>query len=180
MDVVELVKKAKKGNQEALLQLIMAKKDELYRLSYSYMGNSYDAMDAMEEMIVKLYENINQLKKEEAFYSWCKTILVNSCKAILRKKKKVVLVEDWNEHIEIENKAATTNPYQIQEQRFDIQQQLNELNPHQAEAISLKYIHDLDYQTISEITKVSIGTVKSRVFQGLKRLKHQMGGNGDE
>ena len=52
MYVVRLVKKAKKGNKEALLQLIMAEKDAYYKLAFTYMGNTHDAMDAMEEMIV--------------------------------------------------------------------------------------------------------------------------------
>ena len=96
MNVVRLVKKAKKGSKEALLQLIMAEKDDYYRLALTYMGNTHDAMDAMEEMIVKVYEKIDQLKKEEAFYSWSKTILVNSCKSMLRKQKKLVLLDDWH------------------------------------------------------------------------------------
>lgn len=83
MDVARWVKKAKKGNKEALLHLIMSEKDVYYRLAFSYMGNAHDAMDAMDEMIVTLYEKIGQLKKEEAFYSWSKTILVNGCKRLL-------------------------------------------------------------------------------------------------
>ena len=84
MKVNHLVKQAQKGNKEALLQLIMADKDAYYRLAYTYMGNEHDAMDAMEDMIVTLYEKIDQLKKGEAFYSWSKTILVNRCKTLLR------------------------------------------------------------------------------------------------
>ncbi|MEM5598869.1 sigma factor [Niallia circulans] len=63
-----------------MLQLVMQQKDDYYRLAYSYMGNSHDAMDAMEEMIIILYEKIAQLEKIESFYSWSKTILVNICK----------------------------------------------------------------------------------------------------
>jgi RNA polymerase sigma factor (sigma-70 family) len=51
------------------------------------------------------------------------------------------------------------------------------LNPHQKEAIQLKYFHDLDYQTIATITSVSIGTVKSRIFQGLKKLRNHYRGD---
>lgn len=62
MKLVKQVKKAKKGDKEALLQLIMAEKDAYYRLAYSYMKNEADAMDALEDMIVKLYEQIGQVK----------------------------------------------------------------------------------------------------------------------
>ncbi|KJB86834.1 hypothetical protein AZ66_16485 [Paenibacillus sp. E194] len=50
------------------------------------MGNEHDAMDAMEDMIVALYEKIGQLQMNEAFYSWSKTILVNRCKTLHKLK----------------------------------------------------------------------------------------------
>lgn len=178
---VRLVKKAKKGNKEALLQLIMAEKDAYYKLALAYMGNTHDAMDALEDMIVSLYEKIDQLKKEDAFYSWSKTILVNSCKALLRRQKKLVLIDDWNKQDESESDhALTSDPYISSEQHMDIQELLLHVNEQQKEAIQLKYFHDLDYQTIAEITNVSIGTVKSRIFQGLKKLREHYGGDVDE
>ena len=97
MRVTRLVRKAKKGSKEALLQLISEQQDEYYRLALAYMRNPHDAMDAMEDMIVSLYHHIPQLTKEEAFYSWSKTILVNRCKQMLKKQNKVVLMENAEE-----------------------------------------------------------------------------------
>lgn len=94
MDVVNAVKKAKKGDKEALLQLILAEKEAYYRLAFSYMRNEADAMDVLEEMIVRLYERIGQLKKEESFYTWSKTILVNQCKRSLKRNNKVIPLGD--------------------------------------------------------------------------------------
>jgi RNA polymerase sigma factor (sigma-70 family) len=180
MDVNRLVKKAKRGNKEALLQLIMDQKDDYYKLAYTYMGNQHDAMDALEDMIVRLYENIHQLKKESSFNSWSKTILVNSCKSLLKKRKKLVLVDEWEEHPAINRNASKVNHLENSEQQIDIQQLLLVLNEQQAEAIKLKYFLDLDYQTISEVTNVPVGTVKSRIFQGLKKLKNQFGGKDND
>ncbi|MBB4825025.1 RNA polymerase sigma-70 factor (ECF subfamily) [Sporosarcina luteola] len=175
MKVVQLVRKAKKGNKRALLQLIMAQQDDYYRLALSYMGNPHDAMDAMEEMIVSLYANMGQLKKEEAFYSWSKTILVNRCKQMLKKQQKVVLIDEWETA-----PSEVHNPYQQWEQQMDIQGMLATVNEYQKEAIELKYFHDLDYETIAGITNVSIGTVKSRIFQGLKKIRDQYRGETHE
>lgn len=93
MDTEVLVKKAKRGDKDALVQLIIAQKQDYYKLAYVYMNNKEDALDAMEDMIVALYESIYKLKKEEAFYSWSKTILVNCCKKLLRTKKNVVYMD---------------------------------------------------------------------------------------
>ncbi|MEH7253430.1 sigma-70 family RNA polymerase sigma factor [Neobacillus niacini] len=178
MNVVRLVKKAKKGSKEALLQLIMAEKDVYYRLALTYMENPHDAMDAMEEMIVKLYERIDQLKKEEAFYSWSKTILVNSCKSMLRKQKRLVLIDDWHKSNEKQPcYEQKSDPYLSSDQQMDMKELLIHLNEKQKEAIQLKYFHDLDYQTIADMTTVPIGTVKSRIFQGLKKLRDHYGGD---
>ncbi|WP_019637046.1 sigma-70 family RNA polymerase sigma factor [Paenibacillus fonticola] len=189
MNAVRYVKKAKKGNKEALLQLIMAEKDDYYRLALTYMGNSHDAMDAMEDMIVKLYENIGQLKKEEAFYSWSKTILANSCKALLRKRQKLVPLDEVGMNGNLAADAGSfpapdlvpiDDPYTNSDRQMDIQKLLQQINEQQKEAIQLKYFHDLEYQTIAKITNVPVGTVKSRIFQGLKKLRELYGGEIDE
>ncbi|MEZ7172412.1 sigma-70 family RNA polymerase sigma factor [Sporosarcina sp. OR05] len=175
MGFVRLVKKAKKGSKEALLQLIHEQQDAYYRLALTYMKNPHDAMDAMEEMIVSLYQSIHQLQKEEAFYSWSKTILVNRCKQMLRKREKVVLMGDAEETF---HTGKIQDVMRQSEQRMDLQEMLAVVNSEQKEAIELKYFHDLDYVTIANITNVSIGTVKSRVFNGLKKMREQFGGDG--
>lgn len=181
MDVINRVKKAQKGDKEALLQLIMAEKDAYYRLAYSYMRNEADAMDVLEDMIVKLYEKIGQLKKEESFYSWSKTILANQCKLAVKKKNKLIPLEDHREESEKrKGNAAGMSEYRQIEEHMHLQALMNHLNDDQREAIRLKYYHDLDYGTIATITRVSQGTVKSRIFQGLKKLRMLYGRDGDE
>jgi RNA polymerase sigma factor (sigma-70 family) len=180
MNVARLVKKAKKGNKEALLQLILAEKDAYFRLALTYMENKHDAMDAMEDMIVTLYEKIGQLKNEDSFYSWSKTILVNCCKAMHRKKNRVVLMDDWQSAVENKDNNTKNNPLPNHEERLDMDAALLQLNDKQKESIQLKYFHDMDYESIAALTNVSVGTVKSRVFQGLKKLREHVGGDNLE
>lgn len=169
MSINMLVRQAKKGNKEALLQLIMEQKQDYYKLAYVYMQNREDAMDAMSDMIVILYENIFKLKKEDAFYSWSKTILVNCCKSILRKKNSVVLLE------EIPEKMDESLLSQKDEQLI-LEKHLQQLDSGCQEVIILRYYLDLDYQNISEILNIPIGTVKSRIYRGLEKLRGSLGG----
>lgn len=180
MDVVNAVKKAKKGDKEALLQLIVAEKEAYFRLAYSYMGNEADAMDVLEEMIVKLYERISQLKKEESFYTWSKTILVNQCKRSLKRNNKIILLGDQPDVNVGHTSLAGISDYRQVEEQMDLQALLTLLNADQREAIQLKYYHDLDYGSIAAMTRVSTGTVKSRIFNGLQKLRALYGRNADE
>lgn len=164
-----LVERAKSGDKEALLTLIMSKKEDYYKLSFVYMKNEAEALDALEDMIVILYEKIKTLKDSDAFYSWSKTILVNCCRKNLRKNKKVVILEKIKEVKYIEK-------YEQKEQKVDIHKVLNLLNNKQKESIIFKYFLDYDYESIAEIMKVPVGTVKSRISTGLKKLKKYLRG----
>lgn len=160
-----LVKKAKAGDKEALLQLIMKEHEKYYKLAYVYTKNPEDAMDALEDMIVILYHKINTLRKEDAFYSWSKTILVNSCKKILKRRNKLLYLDQWEQ-------PDDRNSIKNSEEAMDLEGALNKLNEHQREAIKLRYYLDYDYKSIANITNVSLGTVKSRISTGIKKLKN--------
>ncbi|MGP4041243.1 sigma-70 family RNA polymerase sigma factor [Gracilibacillus sp. D59] len=174
---VRLVKKAKKGDKEALLSLIMSKKDDYYRLAFSYMRKEEDALDVMEDMIVKLYENIHLLKNNKSFYSWSNKILINCCHVAFRKRNRTILLDEQL----IEDKLkGEHNAFDQIEKQIDINTLLLQLNEQQAEAIRLRYLNDLDFQTIANITETSVGTIKSRVFYGLKRLHTLYRGDRNE
>lgn len=181
MKINRLVKRAKKGNKKALLQLIMKEQDAYYKLAFTYMKNKHDAMDVMANMIVILYEKIATLEKNEAFYSWSKTILVNECKTLLRRRKKVVLFDKQSVASgEVIEEPVVTDHFKQTEQHIDIETMLSHVSEVQRETIQLKYFHDLDNRTIAKITGVSIGTVKSRLYYGLRKLQTMTGRDMNE
>src|SRR5690625_3917300 len=130
-----LVKRAKKGDKEALLQLILLHQDDYYRLAWSYMKNKNDALDAMEDMIVKLYENIHTLKKLDSFSSWSKKILINCCYTMYNKRKRTVLLE--REYLEKVADTKLEASYEEKDSQIDIDRLLASLSSPQADAIRL-------------------------------------------
>lgn len=173
MQIEVLIKKAKLGDKEALVKLIMLKQQEYYKLAYVYMKNEADALDALEDMIVILYENISSLKNEGSFYSWSKTILVNRCKKILKEKSKVILVDTFQE------KGCESDINQKEDQLL-LEKELSKLSEKHMEVIKLRYFLDLDYETIGNILKIPLGTVKSRISVGINKLKESLGGDINE
>ncbi len=169
VETEKLVKEAKQGDKEALVKLIMLQKEVYYKLAYIYMKNKEDTLDAMQDMIIILYENIYGLKDEKAFYSWSKTILVNRCKAILKAKSKIRLLGTMQE---IPCEAAILQ----QEDLLLLEKYLSQLNEKHQEVIRLRYFLDLEYKTISELLNIPLGTVRSRISIGLNKLRECLGG----
>jgi RNA polymerase sigma-70 factor (ECF subfamily) len=169
---LELVVKAKQGDKEALVQLIMEQKNQYYRLAYVYMQNQEDALDMLEDMILIIYQNIKHLKKTESFSSWAKTILVNCCKKALKNRKKTVPLHELQQ--------STNEMFDEKDKHIILESCLSNLSQKHQEVIRLRYYLDLDYQTMALMLKIPIGTVKSRLANGLKQLQQKMGGESLE
>ena len=65
METEKLICLAIEGDKEALIRLIMDKKDEYYRLAYVFLNNKEDTMDALQDMIIILFKNIKKLRNKE-------------------------------------------------------------------------------------------------------------------
>lgn len=166
-----LIKQARAGDKNALVSLVMDRQNEYYRLAFVHTGNPEDAMDALQDMIIILYEKINHLKNEAAFYAWSMTILVNCCRRITRQRRKLTWLDELSNSV-----FPPTNRL---EQQIDIQAAIEKLSVPQREAIKLKFLLDMDYETMAKILQIPIGTAKSRVFNGLRNLKTVMEGSND-
>lgn len=166
MELKYLVKKAKKGDKEALLQLILQEKDNYYRLAYVYMKNQVDSEDMVQDMIITLYDNIKNLRKEDKFYSWSKTILVNLCKKNLGNRNRVIPMES------IEDEVVE---FSGREDRMDLDHYLGRLGENHQEVIRLRYYLDMDYKAISELLEIPLGTVKSRLNAATEKLRSAIG-----
>lgn len=171
MDTVLLVENARAGDKDALLLLIMNQKLDYYRLAYTYLGNQDEAMDALEDMAMLLFDHIKKLKKTESFYSWSKTILINICRKQLRSRKRFQAIEP----MQLELSASPQDDAVILQQ-ITMEKHLSMLSIKQQEVLRLRYYLDYDYQSIADLLEIPLGTVKSRISTGLKQLAASLGG----
>ncbi|MGI6331386.1 MAG: RNA polymerase sigma factor [Zhaonellaceae bacterium] len=63
---------------------------------------------------------------------------------------------------------------------LEVEEYLQKLNPKHQEVLRLRYLADLEYDTIAQILKIPLGTVKSRISLGLRKLQALVGGEMDE
>ena len=92
--------------KDAFIREVRNAETMLYHISKSILKNDADCGDAVQEILLKVYEKLPMLKEEKFFRTWITRILINECKGILRKQKKVVPYEDYmdNERLSEENR----------------------------------------------------------------------------
>jgi len=163
-----LVRKIKKGNVDSLLQWVDINKQKLYKIGWAYLKNHADIEDVFYNTIIKAIENISKLKSEEAFEAWFVSILLNECRKILRDKKRIIPTDE----IEFNNEAYSSDE---QLEKYDLINGLKSIDEEYKELIILKYYSGYSQKEIAEILNMPLGTVKTKIFRGLKVLKAVFG-----
>ncbi|MCL1415585.1 RNA polymerase subunit sigma-70, partial [Escherichia coli] len=77
----------------------------IYRVARGILNNKEDIEDALQNTIIKSYEKIGTLKKDEFFKTWIIRILINECNLILRRNKKTIFLD------KLENEKSYSDDY---------------------------------------------------------------------
>lgn len=154
-------------SKNSFVELIQENRASLYRLSKSILKNEADVQDAISETIIKAYTNIYKLKLMDSFRPWIMKILVNECYNIIKKHKKVELVDDFTDYEgSYEDKTENNLMFYV-----------NKLDEEFKSVIILFYYDDISIKNISIILNISEGTVKSRLSRAKAKLKVMMENN---
>lgn len=177
---LELINKARLGDKQALVDLIKEEQNNIYTTLFYLKKDNNDINDISQNVLIKLSRKINQLKNPNNFKTWLNQIIINTYYDYLRKKKKTALkvqLIDNDEEKMLEVPDYTTNPQdEILKSELDyvIKNAIENLPLHYKIPIALREIQGLSYDEISNVTKTSIGTVKSRIARARGMIKDRI------
>lgn len=158
---IELTRKAIRGDDEAFLQLMFIHKEALYRTALAYLKNDQEALEAMQEVTVRAYENIKSIRNPQYVKTWLIRIMMNHCHDLLRNKERFV----FNEEIVLKNGVSDDFTY------LEVEEALSQLSEEDRDLVHLKYLHDLKIKDIATMTSTPEGTVKTRLYKAVKSLR---------
>lgn len=154
------VRLAKKGDKEAFARLIENNKVVLYRIALSMLSGKQDIEDAIQNCIIKAYEGVLYLRKEEFFKTWLIRILINECKTILKNNKKVVQME------EVSTDISACDNYS----NLELTNAVNSLEEDLRTVTVLYYFEDIAQKDIAKLLGIPDGTVRSRLSRARTKL----------
>ncbi|TAI53781.1 RNA polymerase sigma factor SigV [Bacillus paralicheniformis] len=157
----------KQAARASLVACITDRKEDFYRLAYSYVKNQEDALDIVQESIKKALDSVDSVRNPDTIKSWFYKILVRTAIDFLRKRKKLKVMDDQTIEFLSKGKEDTYRD-------TDLHEALDELpHPHHT-IIVLRFFEDLKLEEIAEITGENLNTVKTRLYRGLKLMRIQL------
>ena len=171
---MELVDKARKGDQQAYGTLMARYKDSINFMLLKMVHNRDDADDLTIEAFGKAFLNLEKYTPDFAFSTWLFKIAVNNAIDFIRKKKLHTLsLDDDNDesskYVFSKIKTSALDPEEsiIKDQRAGLMRTiLDELNPKYKSLIEMRYFEELSYEEIADKLNMPLGTVKAQLFRG--------------
>lgn len=176
----ELVKKAQKGDLRAFEQLVEQYHARIYNIALGIMGNPHDAEDAAQNALIKIYRAVGDFKFQSKLSTWIYRITTNVCMDEMRKRKrsKSVSSDDLPEDAFGADHATPEAHALSQESIADLKCAIACLKDEHRKVIVLRDINGFSYEEIADITKCSVGTVKSRISRARTALKDTLVSSG--
>ena len=141
-----LVKKAMRGSPKAFGDLIEAQQEYLYRMAYLYVRQEADALDVVQESILKAYK-----------------ILINTAQDLLRKRKPEASLAEGPDLPAPEGMSP--------EERMDLHWAVAQLPEKYQDVVKLKYFDGCTIREISQATCMPEGTVSVYLRRAIGRLQ---------
>lgn len=169
----ELVEFVQNKRTETFDLIIKRYENKLLRYGRRFLFNYENVEDAVQNIFIKVYININDFDISKKFSSWIYRIAHNHFINIIKKnKKESYLFFDADIIFSFPGKEDNAlEKIKKEEEKKEIEKNLNKLKTKYKEPIILYYFEEKDYKEISDILRIPISTVGIRLKRGRDQIK---------
>ena len=155
---------------EAYKRDILPLKDKLYRLALRMLGDAAEAEDAIQEVLIKLWNQRDQLGAIQNLEAWSLRLTKNYCIDKLRSRRRQT--ESWNETINPVSWEPDPERQAESRDTFDlIRKLMNNLPEKLRLVMQLRDIEGLSYEEITEILEIPLSQVKINLFRARQQMR---------
>jgi RNA polymerase sigma-70 factor (ECF subfamily) len=179
-DELLLVARAQGGDTEAFDRLCRLHGDRLFRQAQALCGGRGSAEDLVQETLVQAWKSFRRYNGQCQLFTWFCSILIHRYRDSLRKRLPTPfswLFGDAEKEVEShlfqlsDPEPGPSLQAEQGEQASQLLRSLNKLPEKQRVVLYLRFYAEESLEGIAGAIGCSVGTVKSRLFHGLERLR---------
>ena len=161
------------NKEQKFEQIYEQSKDKIYRLCLGFMGNKTDADDLFQEVLIKIWNNLDSFRNESNIDTWIYRITTNTALLTLKRKtklnKKEIVYQPSISHFEMANSNSTEKEQEVKK----LYKAISLLKEIDRIIIGL-LLEDCSYDDISSITGLKISNVGVRINRIKKTLSKKL------
>src|SRR6202163_1536399 len=173
----ELIEKARKGDDGAFNQVVYAYRKRILGTIARLIGRPEDVEDVGQEVFLRLYYSLDQLRAAEVFEPWLYRLTVNAAYDYLRRQKRrhEHRMSDLSEQQVMMADASAGGKKQAEELRRTkvremVQSLLDKVSEEDRILLMMKEVEGLSLKELEQIYKVNENALKVRLFRARQRV----------
>jgi RNA polymerase sigma-70 factor, ECF subfamily len=173
----ELIERARNGDEAAFNQVVQAYRKRILGTIARLIGRPDDVEDVGQEVFLRLYYALEQLRTPEVFEPWLYRLTVNAAYDYLRKQKrrKESRMSDLSEQAVIMADAEAGTKVEVEETRRMkirelVQSLLGKISEEDRILLLMKEVEGLSLKELEKVYKVSENALKVRLFRARQRV----------
>jgi RNA polymerase sigma-70 factor (ECF subfamily) len=173
----ELIERARSGDESAFNQVLQAYRKRILGTIARLIGKPEDVEDVGQEVFLRLYYSLDQLRTPEVFEPWLYRLTVNAAYDYLRRRRRrhESRMSDLSEQ-QVMMADASAGGKQSQEDarrtrvREQVQSLLDKVSTEDRVLLTLKEVEGLSLKELEKIYKVNENALKVRLFRARQRV----------
>jgi len=172
----EIFQRCKLGDDSAFRELVETYQSYGYALAVRFLCHEEDARDVVQESFIRVWKYMHTFNVKSKFTTWYYRIVTNLCLDKIKMKKRKATVSIHEEKVAIHQK----DPQDLEEKisNRDLIQKIismtEKLPNKQRLVFVLRDLQDLPIVEVSQIMKVSPGSVKSNLSLARKKIRQHL------
>jgi RNA polymerase sigma-70 factor (ECF subfamily) len=157
--------------------------DQMYRLIRRTVYDREVHADLFQEVFVRVMASLPNFERRSKLSTWIHSVTIRTCYDHLRRarRNRHVSFDEWMNEAghDIPIPATALERVSTFNQAQVLDRNLSQLPLKFKLPIHLFYVEELSYKEIAEALQIPIGTVKTNLFRGLRKLREIIGGELD-
>lgn len=178
-DQENIIARARRGDADAFEQLVIAYRDQVFRLALRMCGNEADADEVAQEAFLSAWKALPNFRGESQFSTWLYQLTTHAAIDLMRREKRQIAAADITEVSAADPAPSPQQQAEQSEQREIVRDAILQLAPEQREVVVLRFMEELSYEEIGAVLKLPSGTVKSRLNRAKAQLKEILSKSGN-
>src|ERR1043165_3805636 len=178
----ELIRRAERGERRALKKIVLASRKRILGTINRLIARPEDVEDVAQEVFLRLYFSLDQLRTAEVFEPWLHRLTVNAAYDYLRKQRRrqEYRMSDLSEQqVVLADAVAGGKADQDEQQQKKVREAVDSLLGAVSEAdrilLMLKEVEGLSLKELEKVYKVNEHALKVRLFRARQRVLKAFG-----
>lgn len=150
-------------DRERFSDAVWALRGSMLRLAMSILRSRADAEDAVQDAVLAAWQRLGSLRDPTVFRTWMMAITANTCRMALRRRKRIVLLDEIEPPQSAQDEAAA-----------GLWDSVMALDEKLRLPIVLHYYEGFSVEEIAAIVHAPKGTVAARMSRARDRLRKEL------